>query len=269
MNHRFDLQGRNIVITGGTGTLGFTLARGFAGAGARILILSRDKDRAEKFVRDLGEKHLGTEGNVLDETSLRKALKICQDQLGNCDVLVNCAGGNVLAATTTDDVRFFDLPREGIKEVTDVNLLGTILPAQVFGEAMATRKKGCILNITSMAAMRPLTRVMGYSAAKAGVQNFTQWLAVHLAQEYSPNIRVNAIAPGFFITDQNRYLLHDQETGEWSERGRKILEHTPQSRFGEPEDLVGAAIWLVSDAAAFVTGAVIPVDGGFSAFGGV
>jgi NAD(P)-dependent dehydrogenase (short-subunit alcohol dehydrogenase family) len=166
-------------------------------------------------------------------------------------------------------MRFFDIPQEAFQFVSNLNLLGTVLPSQVFGKLMAAQKDGVILNVSSMNAFRPLTRIPAYSAAKAAVSNFTQWLAVHLAQEYSPSIRVNAIAPGFFLTEQNRFLLTDKDTGAMTARGQKILDHTPMARFGKPEDLVGATLWLLSPASAFVSGVVIPIDGGFSAYSGV
>jgi NAD(P)-dependent dehydrogenase (short-subunit alcohol dehydrogenase family) len=184
-------------------------------------------------------------------------------------MLINAAGGNHPQATTNDDVSFFDLPDDALRFVFDLNIVGTILPSQVFGRFMAEQEEGVILNVSSMSAFTPLTRIPGYSAAKAGVSNFTQWLAVYMAQEYSPNIRVNAIAPGFFLTRQNRFLLTDEDKGELTERGKQIINHTPMDHFGTPEDLLGAVYWLLSPASAFVTGIVVPVDGGFSAFSGV
>jgi len=183
--------------------------------------------------------------------------------------LINAAGGNRPDATTSPDRSFFDLPEEALRFVFDLNLMGTILPSQILGQLMAQRGEGVILNVSSMNAFRPLTRIAAYSAAKAGVSNFTQWLAVHMAQEYSPRIRVNAIAPGFFLTEQNRFLLTDQQTGALTPRGETIITHTPMQRFGTPEDLLGAVLWLLSSASAFVSGVVIPIDGGFSAFSGV
>jgi NAD(P)-dependent dehydrogenase (short-subunit alcohol dehydrogenase family) len=185
------------------------------------------------------------------------------------DTLINTAGGNNPKATTGADLSFFDLPEDALRFVFDLNIVGTIIPCQVFGQGMAGHAEGVVLNISSMNAFRPLTRIPAYSAAKAGVSNFTQWLAVHMAQEYAPRIRVNAIAPGFFLTDQNRFLLIDQATGELTPRGCTIIEHTPMGRFGEPEDLLGTVLWLLSPASAFVTGVIIPVDGGFSAYSGV
>lgn len=183
--------------------------------------------------------------------------------------MINGAGGNRQPATTSPDLSFFDLPVDELDYVVRLNFMGTLLPSQVFGRVFAQKQEGVILNISSMAAYRPMTKVVGYAAAKAAVSNLTQWLAVHFCQNYSPHIRVNAIAPGFFLTDQNRYLLTDAKTGELTPRGRAIMDHTPMGRFGEPFDLVGTVIWLVSDASKFVTGTVVPVDGGFMAYSGV
>jgi NAD(P)-dependent dehydrogenase (short-subunit alcohol dehydrogenase family) len=207
--------------------------------------------------------------NVLEKKSLEGSAQKVIAKLGGVDILINGAGGNNAQATTNDEQLFFDLPSEALNLVLELNLMGTILPSQVFGKWMAEQKSGVILNISSMNAFRPLTRIAAYSAAKAGVSNFTQWLAVHMAQEYSPEIRVNAIAPGFFLTEQNRFLLTDKETSNLTERGKAILNHTPMKRFGTPDDLLGTMLWLLSPAAAFVTGIVVPVDGGFSAFSGV
>jgi NAD(P)-dependent dehydrogenase (short-subunit alcohol dehydrogenase family) len=207
--------------------------------------------------------------DVLQPETLAQAADTIGQTLGPVDALINAAGGNRPEATTTAERSFFDLPPEALRVVTDLNLLGTILPSQAFGRQMAERGEGVILNVTSMSAFRPLTRIAGYSAAKAAVSNFTQWLAVHMAQSYSPRIRVNALAPGFFMTEQNRFLLTDAATGELTPRGQSILAHTPMGRFGAPEDLLGAMLWLLSPASAFVTGIVVPIDGGFSAFSGV
>ena len=207
--------------------------------------------------------------DVLDKPSLEAAAGTIVEAFGRVDILVNGAGGNNPKATTSADLAFFDLPADAIQWVFNLNFVGTLLPSQVFGRLMAERGEGVILNVSSMNAFRPLTRIPAYSAAKAAVSNFTQWLAVHVAQEYSPRIRVNAIAPGFFLTEQNRFLLTDEATGELTQRGRTIIEHTPMVRFGLPEDLVGTVLWLLSPASAFVTGVVVPVDGGFSAFSGV
>jgi NAD(P)-dependent dehydrogenase (short-subunit alcohol dehydrogenase family) len=207
--------------------------------------------------------------DVLSSESLHRAAEEVLARFVTIDCLINAAGGNQPRATTSAESKFFDLPADALRWVFDLNLLGTILPCQIFGRIMAERGSGTILNISSMNAFRPLTRIPAYSAAKAGVSNFTQWLAVHMAQEYSPRIRVNAIAPGFFQTNQNRFLLRDRETGELTARGQSILAHTPMRRFGDPEDLLGAVLWLLSPASAFVTGTIVPIDGGFSAYSGV
>ena len=265
----FDLKGKNIAITGGAGVLGATLANGLSEAGARITILDLAEDRAVEIARSLGQEHRAAGINVLDRSSIEDALEFCVTEMGSVDILVNGAGGNHPKATTGVDMNFFDIPKDSLEFVTGLNLTGTIMPSQIFGRHMAENKVGCILNISSMNAFRPLTRIPAYSAAKAAVSNFTQWLAVHMAQEYSTEIRVNAIAPGFFLTAQNRFLLTDEKTLELTARGQQIIDHTPQGRFGKPEDLIGTAVWLVSDATKFVTGIVVAVDGGFSAYSGV
>jgi NAD(P)-dependent dehydrogenase (short-subunit alcohol dehydrogenase family) len=268
----YDFSGKTIVITGGGGVLCAELARAVAVCNANVAILDRDVSLGEKTLATLS----GTQGrhrvefvDVLDKTAIEKAAANVVAEYGHIDALINGAGGNNPKATTNPQMPFFDIPREAIEFVSSLNLLGTILPSQVFGKLMVAQKDGVILNVSSMNAFRPLTRIPAYSAAKAAVSNFTQWLAVHLAQEYSTNIRVNAIAPGFFLTEQNRFLLTDRETGALTPRGTKILEHTPMGRFGSPEDLVGATLWLLSPASKFVTGIVVPIDGGFSAFSGV
>jgi NAD(P)-dependent dehydrogenase (short-subunit alcohol dehydrogenase family) len=265
----FDLSGTTVAITGGAGVLGAALAKGYAEAGARVAILDLAEDRAREVAADLGGEHRGARIDVLERASIERAFDLCIEELGQVDVLVNGAGGNHPRATTGPDMTFFEIPKDSLDFVAALNLTGTVLPSQVFARHMAERRTGVILNISSMNAFRPLTRIPAYSAAKAAVSNFTQWLAVHMAQEYSTEIRVNAIAPGFFLTEQNRFLLTDEHSGELTPRGRQILDHTPQGRFGAPEDLVGTAVWIVSDAARFVSGVVIPVDGGFSAFSGV
>jgi len=206
---------------------------------------------------------------VLDKDNLVAAREKITSELGKIDILINGAGGNKKEATTSPDLSFFDLPSEAVRFVFDLNFLGTLLPTQVFAKEMAENGTGIILNISSMSAFRPLTKVPAYSAAKAAVSNFTQWLAVHVCQNYSKDIRVNAIAPGFFLTEQNRFLLTNEKTGELTTRGKTIIDHTPMGRFGQPEDLLGTVMWLLSDGAKFVTGVVVPVDGGFSAFSGV
>jgi NAD(P)-dependent dehydrogenase (short-subunit alcohol dehydrogenase family) len=261
-----------VVVTGGAGILGGEFARVLVNSGANVAIIDRDLKRAEQLIEHMGCPEgctVTVYGDVLKQVSLEKALEVITNEFGQIHALINAAGGNHPSATTKPDLSFFDLPLDALRLVGDLNLLGTILPCQVFGRGMAERGEGVILNVSSMNAYRPLTRVPAYSAAKAAISNFTQWLAVHMAQEYSPCIRVNAIAPGFFLTEQNRFLLTDADTGNLTERGRAIINHTPQGRFGTPEDLLGAMMWLLSPASAFVTGIVVPVDGGFSAFSGV
>jgi NAD(P)-dependent dehydrogenase (short-subunit alcohol dehydrogenase family) len=271
----YDLTDHTVLVTGGTGVLGLEIVRMLVECNANVVILTRNQERAEKSVteciKDVKSKGhaLCVPGDVLTKDTLQEANQTVQTQFGHVDILINAAGGNHPSATTSADLSFFDLSTDAIRYVGDLNLLGTILPCQVFGQGIAERGEGVILNISSMNALRPLTRIPAYSAAKAAVTNFTQWLAVHMAQNYSPRIRVNAIAPGFFLTEQNRFLLMDKDTGDLTSRGKSILAHIPMNRFGAPEDLLGAMLWLISPASAFVTGTVIPIDGGFSAFSGV
>ena len=267
----YDFTGRSVVITGGTGVLGRVMVEALVGCGANVAVLARNRDKAASLLSQMSGsgRTMVVEGDVLKRDDLKQAAQDVAAEFGQIDCLVNGAGGNHPQATTKPNLSFFDIPEEALRHVFDLNLLGTIIPSQVFCELMAEQGEGVILNVSSMSAFRPLTRVMTYSAAKSGVNNFTQWLAVHLAQEYSPRIRVNAIAPGFFLTEQNRFLVTDQETGQLTERGQSIINHTPLGRFGEPEDLLGTLLWLLSPASAFVTGIVVPVDGGFSAFSGV
>jgi len=269
----YDFSERTILVTGGAGVLGGEIACALVGLNANVVLLDRDQDLAQKvierFPKVVKGRGIRVYGDVLDAESLHQAKEAIQIEFGTVDVLINAAGGNHPSATTRSDLSFFDLPLDSLRFVGDLNLLGTILPCQVFGRNMAERGEGVILNVSSMNAFRPLTRIPAYSAAKAAINNFTQWLAVHMAQEYSPNIRVNAIAPGFFLTEQNRFLLTEKDTGELTPRGKSILAHSPMNRFGTPEDLLGATMWLISPASAFVTGTVIPIDGGFSAFSGV
>lgn len=270
----FNFSGRTIVITGGAGILCGEMARALFACGANVAILDYNLEAAERLVEDLttlpaaGEA-LAVKVNVLEPSSMQAAVDTVLVKFGKIDGLINGAGGNKPEATTSLEHSFFDLSPDALRWVFDLNLMGSIIPSQIVGRHMAQQKKGVMLNISSMNAFRPLTRIAAYSAAKAGVSNFTQWLAVHMAQEYSPNIRVNAIAPGFFVTDQNRFLMIDADTGNLTPRGEKIIAHTPMGRFGNPEDLTGTVLWLMSPASAFVTGIVIPVDGGFSAFSGV
>ncbi|MFL5806830.1 MAG: SDR family oxidoreductase [Roseiflexaceae bacterium] len=267
----FSLQGKVAVVTGGTGVLGGAMARGLALAGARIGILGRRAEQAAQAVAAIeaqGGEAIHLAADVLDRGQLEAARDAALARWGRIDILVNAAGGNIAAATVVGEQTFFDLPREALEQVIDLNLLGTLLPSQVFGAAMARAGSGCIINISSAAAQRPLTRVVGYAAAKAAVENFTRWLAVELASKYGERLRVNAIVPGFFLGEQNRAMLLGPD-GSPTERGRLIIAHTPMARFGEPDDLVGTLVWLCSDAARFVTGVSVPVDGGFSAWNGV
>lgn len=272
MQGLFDLSGKVVVITGGTGVLGSELSRGLAAAGAKVAVLGRDAEKRNRVVTAIQEGKgdaVGISCDVSDRDHLLNAREEVLAKYGTIDILVNGAGGNSPSATTSPSLSFFELPEGDLDWVMRLNFMGTLLPTQIFGEIFAEKKKGVILNISSMASLQPLTNVVGYGAAKAAVNNLTQWLAVHFNKHYSKNIRVNAMAPGFFLTEQNRFLVTDEKTGGFTDRGRTIIEHTPMDRFGEPSDLVGTAIWLVSDASRFVTGVVVPVDGGFSAFSGV
>ena len=269
---QLNFTGRTVVITGGTGVLGRAMALALAECGANVAVLNRDPARASTLMKEIERtpgKAIALAGDVLQKASLEKAAVEIERRFGHIDALINAAGGNDPRATTNAAQSFFQLTEKSFRYVSDLNLLGVILPCQVFGKSMAERKEGVILNVSSIGAYRPLTRIPAYAAAKAAVSNFTQWLAVHMAQEYSKKIRVNAIAPGFFLTEQNRFLLTEKGTGALTERGKKIIDHTPLGWFGEPEDLVGATLWLLSPASRFVTGIVLPIDGGFSAYSGV
>jgi len=267
----FSLEGKIAVITGGAGILGSAIARGLGKAGAKIALC--DIVNADKVAKQLQSEGIETKGYYLDVMDIEK-IKTCRDEVirdfGRVDILLNAAGGNMKEATTSEELKFFDLPLSALEKVVGLNLFGgALLPSQVFGKIMLENKEGgSIINISSMSAFCPLTKVPGYSAAKAAVSNFTQWLAVHFAQEYNKSLRVNALAPGFFLTAQNRFLLTNED-GSLTPRGKTIIAHTPMDKFGDPEDLIGACVWLASDASKFVTGIIVPVDGGFSAFSGV
>jgi len=267
----YDFTGRSVVVTGGTGILGSQMVQALVGCGANVALLARNKEKGEALVSAISGqgRAVVVQGDVLKKDTLHHAAEKVLSEYGRIDCLINGAGGNNPQATTRADLSLFDLPEDALRLAIDLNVLGTIFPCQVFAKQMAKQGEGVVLNVSSMSAIRPLTRVLGYSAAKAGVNNFTQWLAVHLAQEYSPRIRVNAIAPGFFLTEQNRFLLTEKETGQLTARGESIIKHTPMGRFGQPEDLLGTVVWLLSPASAFITGIVVPVDGGFSAYSGV
>jgi len=268
----YDFKGVNVVISGGAGVLGGEMVCALVGCGANVAVIDRDEKRAEEIVERLGcweGCSIAIYGDVLERSSMEKTLEVASAEFGQIHVLINAAGGNHPKATTSNEMPFFDIPLDAFGFTMDLNMIGTVVPSQVFGRHMAENGEGIILNISSMNAYRPLTRVPAYAAGKAAVNNFTQWLAVHMAQEYSPNIRVNALAPGFFHTKQNHFLLYGDSEDQLTERGQKIIDHTPMGRFGDPEDLLGAMLWLVSPASKFVTGVVVPIDGGFSAYSGV
>ena len=254
LKNPYDLSGKAAALTGGAGVLCSTMACALSDCGAKIAILDINLEAAKQVadqLRETGGEAIAIKTNVLDKASVEEAAKQVISAFGRVDILINGAGGNKREATTSDELSFFDLPADAIRWVFELNCIGTVLPSQVFGRYMADQGSGCIINISSMAAFRPLTRTAAYSPAKAAVSNFTQWLAVHISQNYSDRIRVNAIAPGFFLTEQNRFLLVDEHTGELTERGQAIINHTPIGHFGIPEDLIGAVLWLLSDGASF------------------
>lgn len=268
----FGLEGRVAVVTGGGGVLCGAMSRALGRVGVKMAVLDLIPQAAQKVADEIkaaGGEAMAVQCDVLAKDSIEAAARRITDTWGRVDILINGAGGNKEQATTSPDLSFFDLPTDAVQWVFNLNFIGTLLPSQVFGKVMADQGEGCILNVSSMNAFRPLTRIPAYSAAKAAVSNFTQWLAVHMSQEYAPRIRVNAIAPGFFLTEQNRFLLTDEQTGELTPRGQTIIDHTPMGRFGDPDELIGTVLWLLSPGAAFVHGVVVPVDGGFNAFSGV
>jgi NAD(P)-dependent dehydrogenase (short-subunit alcohol dehydrogenase family) len=267
----FSLVGKVAVVTGGTGVLGGAMAAGLAAAGAKVAILGRRAERAAEVaatLRAVGGEAMPLPADAMDNDSLAAARTALLAAWGRVDILINAAGGTVPEATVVGERTFFKLTEAAFDQVVQLNLNGTLLPSQIFGEVMAEQRSGVIINISSMSSQKPLTRVLGYGAAKAAIDNYTKWLAVELAQKYGPGLRVNAIAPGFFLGDQNRALLITPD-GKPTERGQKIIDHTPLGRFGEPDELIGATTWLCSDAARFVTGIVVPVDGGFMAYSGI
>lgn len=267
----FNIKNRTVILTGGGGILAGEMAKGFISAGAKVVLLDINEENVQKKVEEVKNENneiIGLKCNILDEENLKNVHKEILEKFGRIDILVNAAGGNMPGATVGVNQSVFDLEMDQFKKVTDLNLNGTVLPTLVFGKTMVEQKKGSIINISSMASYRAITRVVGYSAAKAAVDNFTKWMAVEMAQKFGDGIRVNAIAPGFLLTEQNRTLLTNED-GSLTERGKTIINMTPFKRFGEPEELVGTVIWLASDASKFVTGATIPIDGGFSVFSGV
>ena len=266
--NQFSIKDKVIVITGGEGILGSTLAKLFANEGAKLAILGLNSERGNEIVdkiRSDGGSASFIHADVLDRSSLESALSDIEKHFGIPEILINAAGGNMAGATIAPDKTIFDLDIDDFKAVNALNLDGTVIPSIVFGKKIAQSGKGVIINFSSMAASRPLTRIVGYSAAKAGVENFTRWMAVEMAKKFGDKIRVNAIAPGFLVTDQNKDLLLNTD-GSLTDRGNDIIRQTPFGRFGQPEEIVGTLLWLCSDASSFVTGTVIPVDGGFSAF---
>lgn len=268
----FNLTGKVIVITGAAGVICSNMAGHLAQKGANIALLDLFEEKAANVAEEIkkyGGEAIAVKVDVLDKQSIQKAKDVVLNRFGRVDILINGAGGNKKEATTSDEISFFDMPTDALQWVFNLNFVGTVLTTQVFGELMGKQKSGCIINISSMSAILPLTKTIAYSAAKAAISNFTMWMAVHFNQNYSKDIRVNAIAPGFLLTEQNKYLLTDQKTGEDTERGKSIIKNTPMGRYGSPDELSGAVIWLASDAASFVNGIVLPIDGGFSAFSGV
>jgi NAD(P)-dependent dehydrogenase (short-subunit alcohol dehydrogenase family) len=281
MSNNFeDLKGKVCAITGGAGVIGVALSKGLASAGVKVAVLDISKELADKAaaeIKSAGVRSVGLEADVLNKESLEKANEVINNELGKINILINCAGGNSPKATTAYEFitkeninelskTFYGLDVEGFRRVFDLNFLGTVLPTMILTKEMIENGGGSVINISSMNSYRPLTKIPAYSAAKASINNLTEWLAVHLAKV---NIRVNAIAPGFFLTNQNRFLLTDEKTGELTARGNKIISGTPMGKFGEPEDLQGTLLYLVSDLSRFVTGVIIPVDGGFNAYSGV
>lgn len=266
------LNGKVAVITGAGGAICGAIARALSAHGASVAIWDLSAAAAQRqaqAIKASGGGALAVTCDVLERASIEQAMRATLDKFQTVDILINGAGGSRREATTTSDLSFFDMVPEALMKTFALNYSSAVLPSQVVGRLFAKQKRGVILNIASIAGLRPLTRAIGYSNGKAAVISFTQWLAVHMAREYSPHIRVNALAPGFVLTEQNRFLLTDEKTGKPTERGRQIIRHVPMGRLAAPEEMAGAALWLVSDSASFVTGAVIPVDGGFTAFAGV
>ncbi len=270
-NQLFSLEGKKIAFSGATGVLGKTMSFHLAKEGADLLVIGRTQVKVDELVaevKSLGGKAWGYYADVTDEDSLKEISEKIESEHGHIDILINAAGGNMPGAVITPSQSFLDLDTDSLKKVIDLNYLGTVLPTKILLPLMLRKNKGNIVNISSMAAVRPMTRVLGYASAKAAIDNFTKFLAVELCAKHGEGFRVNAIAPGFFLTEQNRTLLTEPD-GSLTQRGNQIKTHTPMDRFGKPEDLLGALQWLCSDASKFVTGTIVPVDGGFSAYSGV
>jgi NAD(P)-dependent dehydrogenase (short-subunit alcohol dehydrogenase family) len=273
LDRPFDFTQKVAVVIGGSGVLCGALAQALGQQGAIIVVVGHTHmAKAQKVAAQIaakGGQALALQADVLDKKSLKALAQRTIDAFGHVDILINGAGGAKKEATTSEQLSFFDLPEDAVRWVFDLNFMGTFLACQVFGRYMVEQDGGNILNIASMGAERPLTRSVAYSAAKAAVVNFTQWLAVHMSQEYSPRIRVNALMPGFFLTEQNKFLVFNEQSGELTERGQRIIAHTPMGRFGQAEDLVGPVLMVLSDMTVFMHGTTVAVDGGFSIFGGV
>jgi len=268
----YDFTGKTFAVTGGAGALGGDVVVALAGCGANVMILDLRLGGVPAIKERLGKcanQVDAVEVNVMNRSSLMEAGEAINKRFGPLHGLVNAAGGNSPKATVSQEMSYFDIPEDALRFVLDLNILGTMMPCQVLAKQMAAAGEGVILNYSSMNAYRPLTNIAAYSASKAAITNFTSWLAVYLAQNFSGKIRVNAIAPGFFLGEQNRFLMVDKETGNWTPRGQKVIDHTPMGRLGNPEDLLGAVLWLLSPASSFVTGITVPVDGGFSSYAGV
>src|SRR5690554_1351525 len=271
MSNLFSVKNKNIIISGGTGVLGKAIAVHLAKEGANMIILGRNPLKVEELVNEIKQKGFSAYAGVADvtnESDLQNLQELLAKDFSRIDVLINAAGGNMPGAIVTPDQTISDLSGSDVKKIMDLNYMGTFLPIKAFLPLLKAENTGSIINISSMAASRPMTRVMGYASAKAAVDNLTKWLAIEFSKKYGPGMRVNAVAPGFFLTEQNRQLL-TEEDGSLTSRGNQIIDHTPMNRFGDPEDLFGTIQWLCSDASKFVTGTIIPVDGGFSAFSGV
>lgn len=269
----FNVNDKVVIITGGSGVIGSSLARSFSEAGASIVVLSRNEKKINELVNEIGQKSgankvMGRKCDVLNKDELEATKKAVLGEFGRIDVLINAAGGNRAGATQTDDQEIFDLNIDEIDAAVHLNLNGTIYPSLIFGESIARSGNGCIINISSMATYTAISRVLGYSVGKTGVNTFTKWMACEMANKYGDKVRVNAIAPGFFIGDQNRKLLLNED-GSLTERSEKVINKTPMGRFGDIKELNGAVQFLCSDAASFITGVVLPIDGGFSAYSGV